>query len=726
MDYGKYIVGGSGAQVYSAIGGLDETLYQIRSAIYKYRGQVAQLSRVLKQSSHQESAYAVWSFIKKNISYKMDPPGTEMIRTPARSWADRTAGVDCEDMTILAASLLLNMGYPVQLQIVAINGASQYGHIYLKTGPYAIDCVPEITGFNEEAPNITKRKIIDMNIEVLNGIGSLKESEFVSDFARVTFRETNRSRYPDLQILIDLGKKGVFEWTSGAERNGTIGLGLDEELPLSKSQLGKLAKHILTRLFKRGYKSVYIPGNDIELFGAYKQAFAGAISVYKDNTGIVHFKPARGIYDHSLNGLGNVENYTVSHYLEGLEHDNIAALPLEKQLLGLPTASGCGCNDKAIIVGLGAIERPTAVTEKLMAAQTELIEKYHSGQIERVQAAAELSKLRFAILLNATPDQAIVLESLNNIAFITPQGQAVTYDDLELAGLGNIFKNAVKIAKGAVKAAGQAAGNTIKKVVQSTAVVNPAFIAARAAVLLWLKANKKVARRLRPGYYSEAEARQRNLNLDEWRKLVDVVKEIENRHDRWGGKKENIKEAIYHGSKGMAGLGIIPLITAIAVPLLKELFGLLKKVNHEKLYENSNEKLSNLSDNDFENYEDEVSPSKSMATPVVPFSNGYTNSPQAATGKDLLNTGLDIIQKALTPKGGPTLPATAQAVFPSSAILPSGNNISPAMELPAQSNMQYTSEAKTPAWVIPSAIAAAGVGIILLTRDKGSRRGRRR
>lgn len=38
----------------------------------------------------------IWNFAYNHIRYKLDKPFVEQVRTPARSWADRNTGIDCD------------------------------------------------------------------------------------------------------------------------------------------------------------------------------------------------------------------------------------------------------------------------------------------------------------------------------------------------------------------------------------------------------------------------------------------------------------------------------------------------------------------------------------------------------------------------------------------------------------------------------------------------------
>lgn len=126
---------------------------------------------------------------------------------------------------------------------------------------------------------------------------------------------------------------------------------------------------------------------------------------------------------------------------------------------------------------------------------------------------------------------------------------ASIYDDEEL---GNIFK---KIG-GAVKKVAKKVGTVVKKVGDKIGdgiriinrFVNPVTILLRNGFLLAMKINLlNVAGRLRFGYLTDAQAKERNMNLDSLKKVRHVRDRAETVYWQAGGKKANLKKAILSG-----------------------------------------------------------------------------------------------------------------------------------------------------------------------------------
>lgn len=165
-------------RVKSRTANLADTLTEMVSIVNQYRNQAARLAAVLAakgaitpaRTISEQSIYNVWHWLKTQIEYKLDKPGTEELRSPARSWADRYSGIDCDDYAIFAACLLANLGIPAAFSVVKFNSADNYSHVFViatdsETGKsYVVD--PVMSLFNELPPSISGT----MNLDVLTGV----------------------------------------------------------------------------------------------------------------------------------------------------------------------------------------------------------------------------------------------------------------------------------------------------------------------------------------------------------------------------------------------------------------------------------------------------------------------------------------------------------------------------------------------------------------------------
>lgn len=88
-----------------------------------------QITRHLPQKAVAQEANALFQFVQKNIRYVRDPHLVEALQTPSATLQLKTG--DCDDKTILLASLLLSIGIPVKL-IVGGFVKGRYTHVWLR------------------------------------------------------------------------------------------------------------------------------------------------------------------------------------------------------------------------------------------------------------------------------------------------------------------------------------------------------------------------------------------------------------------------------------------------------------------------------------------------------------------------------------------------------------------------------------------------------------------
>lgn len=130
--------------------------------ISQYKTDTKQIANVLKRNSLELTLKAITDFVYRHIQYKLDSPHEEQIRRPARTWADRREGVDCDCYTVFISSILCNLAIPHSLRMTGYNPVRGFQHIYIvvpkftganldrRADYWAIDLVMD--GFNEEKP----------------------------------------------------------------------------------------------------------------------------------------------------------------------------------------------------------------------------------------------------------------------------------------------------------------------------------------------------------------------------------------------------------------------------------------------------------------------------------------------------------------------------------------------------------------------------------------------
>lgn len=84
---------------------------------------------------------AIYYYVIRNTRYANDPRTVELVRRPERIVAEIQSGkvpsLDCDDLVVLQAALLLSLGREVQVVTIAFRnvqhqGQIQYSHVYLQ------------------------------------------------------------------------------------------------------------------------------------------------------------------------------------------------------------------------------------------------------------------------------------------------------------------------------------------------------------------------------------------------------------------------------------------------------------------------------------------------------------------------------------------------------------------------------------------------------------------
>ncbi len=130
-------------------------------------------------------------------------------------------------------------------------------------------------------------------------------------------------------------------------------------------------------------------------------------------------------------------------------------------------------------------------------------------------------------------------------------GDVILYADAEeniyvVDGLQGFFK---KIGRGIKKFAKKVGKKVIRPVVRTfNRFLNPATILLRNGFLLAMKIDMmKVARKLRFGYLSEAQARKMGIDMGKFKKLRKTVERAEKIYRTAGGRGRNLRKAILRG-----------------------------------------------------------------------------------------------------------------------------------------------------------------------------------
>jgi len=134
--------------------GLDDTISLMLRIVPETKKDTQKIATLLKRKTLKQTCKAIWEFVYGHIQYKKDKAGVEQVRRPARSWADRKQGVDCDCYTVFISSILMNLGIPHHIRITKYNGRPNFQHVYpvvpTPKGHITMDCVTD--QFNYEVP----------------------------------------------------------------------------------------------------------------------------------------------------------------------------------------------------------------------------------------------------------------------------------------------------------------------------------------------------------------------------------------------------------------------------------------------------------------------------------------------------------------------------------------------------------------------------------------------
>jgi len=146
----------------------EQTLLQfIPRVVKQYHTDTAKIALYLKREKLADTLRAIWEFVYRHIQYKPDSPFEEQIRRPARTWADRHSGVDCDCYTVFISSILTNLHIPHYIRMTAYSSRKGYQHVYVivpkhnsanlnKRNEYwALD--PVMDAFDAEKPYLYKK-----------------------------------------------------------------------------------------------------------------------------------------------------------------------------------------------------------------------------------------------------------------------------------------------------------------------------------------------------------------------------------------------------------------------------------------------------------------------------------------------------------------------------------------------------------------------------------------
>lgn len=108
---------------------------------------------------------SLWQFVRQNIRYEKDAPGTQDILHPARLWDTRKG--DCKSLTVFIHFCLCALGIPSVIRFASYDKSKEIGHVYnvaiLGGRAVPIDACIDTFDAQEKAKKITDKfpKVFD-------------------------------------------------------------------------------------------------------------------------------------------------------------------------------------------------------------------------------------------------------------------------------------------------------------------------------------------------------------------------------------------------------------------------------------------------------------------------------------------------------------------------------------------------------------------------------------
>lgn len=136
---------------------IHSTVQRMIAIIKNTRSQTRDLANYLRKNTTAQTLQAVFNFTFDHIAYKLDSADAEELRTPARSWADRSQGIDCDCFSIFIGSILYNLNIPFVVRIADYGEGYQHVYIVAKDKGQEVILDPVILQYDYEKPTTKHR-----------------------------------------------------------------------------------------------------------------------------------------------------------------------------------------------------------------------------------------------------------------------------------------------------------------------------------------------------------------------------------------------------------------------------------------------------------------------------------------------------------------------------------------------------------------------------------------
>ncbi len=489
---------------------LEDTLNNMQRIALRDTPQVKELATSLQGNTVAETAQNIWNYLRANTRYKLDQNGIEELRTPVRSLVDGKKGITDPSFGIDCDD------YTILISALLLNLNIRH--------EYRVTAYKEIGKFQHIYP------------VAFDSLGNHFVIDVVPEIPRFNY---------EAKPIIDLK-------TIPMELHELSGVG--DELP--NSVLEEQKHELLEELNQPFSLSGIDDENDDILEDSFLSGFAEVET--EEEAEIV------------LNGRDDI-NLLIDRGL--LAEVNKSKVALEKELRN-PTALSQTIN----------VRRELALIKTVMQRWNN--EDAREAAIQNaINSGSSYSNFYKALQVSINHFENESLQGIDDEELDEPIYLAkvdmtnVQFDDLlddenpELSGLGDLGRR--RRRRGFFKRIWRKVKKVGKKVIKAVKKFSPSHILIRAAIRLVLKINLfKIASRLIYGYLTETQAKERGMDLNQWRKVVRAKNRLEKFYvKRMGGKASKFRKAIVSGRarkktgvrlSGTDDLGVVVTTTAAA------------------------------------------------------------------------------------------------------------------------------------------------------------------
>jgi hypothetical protein len=497
-----------GFPMLSKDGDVLQTVRYMISIVEQYAGDTAKLAKKLSCETLDDTCRKIWNFCYEHIQYNQDEPGIEQLRRPARVWADRKTGVDCDCFSIFIGSILYNLKIPFSFRITKY-GKPNFQHVYVvvERGGRTIILDPVVDSFDYEKPFSEKKdtpmSALGIPIQFLNGIGSASVQNDIVD------------------LVFDKAMAG-FDGLGSVEAQDAA---IFEHLIKTREIIAK--NPVVVESYQNPAQFKQMLDYAIRYFKtpARNQALA-ALEEQEDKliaSGGIITDESKGFFSKIANGAWSVDTNTS---LSGKEWDKKDA-------------------EKAAGKIAGKIENIRRAVRYIIGTDPEKVEKDRKGDFKGVLFAAQQigpsTEERWTLFQQYARDW-------NNSTNL--KEGAFQYSKIE-----EMEKNILDAEK---KVKRWTTEDIFEKTGQAIVKYNPVSIAVRNGFLAAFKVNMfQFSERLKYAFMTQQEAEEDGLTLDEYNKVKEAYNKVKTLFvDKLQGKEENLREAILSGKrKDLRGFG---------------------------------------------------------------------------------------------------------------------------------------------------------------------------